>query len=350
MEVVHVLSSLCIGGAERFVLDLGKLQIAKNHSVRVVTFGNEGDSLVSLCESLQIKVHCLTGNVLTRNFQFTKLISSADVVHIHTPHALRALLPSLWFTINPKVIYTRHGEMSMASKMWKRTHGLAKYIVNDVTFVSQKGLDIFKKEQCWDYIPHRVIENGFDTDDVLLDKKPANKVKLGSVGRMVALKGQKDLIDAVSNLPERYKDIVSIEFYGDGVERRDLEKRAFIVGDIEMNFHGVVTDRNAIYNNIDLMVVTSETEGLSLAMIEAMSYGNPVIASNVGGNPRLTIENVTGHLFEYGDVARLTTIIKDYCDNREQITKHGANSIAHISESFSLKNTVANYEFLYMAS
>lgn len=347
MKIVHVLSSLNIGGAERFVLDLGKLQLKSGHDVQVITFGNEADSLVSLCKEMGLGYDNLTGNVLSRNLQFRKLITGVDVVHLHTPHALRALMPSLWFTIDRKVIYTRHGEMTMSSKLWKRCHAISKYFVDQVTFVSKEAMDIFLKEQKWLYIPHQVIENGFDYGSINREKSISPLLRLGSIGRMVELKGQKYLIEAVNALPPSYKNKVSIEFFGDGVERRSLEQLASEQTDVNINFHGVVTDRDHIYNNIDLMVITSETEGLSLAMIEAMSYQNPVLATKVGGNPRLAISGVTGDLFNYADVCALTKLIMKYIDRPKLINQYGSGAEQLIKDNFSLDNTLLSYASVY---
>ena len=336
-----------IGGAERFVLDLGKLQLKASHEVQVVTFGQETDALVRLCKEIGIGYFNLTGNVVTRNVQFRKLMGGIDVIHIHTPHALRALIPALWFSIDRNVIYTRHGEMTMSTKPWKRCHAISKHFVKHVTFVSDKGMDIFKKEQKWGFIPHQVIENGFDYGSIELDKSISKVLRIGSIGRMVKLKGQKDLIAAVASLPDEYKNRVSVEFYGDGNERSNLELLAKDCQNVEINFHGGVTNRDQIYNNIDLMVVTSETEGLSLAMIEAMSYCNPVVASEVGGNSRLAINGFTGDLFDYSDVKQLTLLIMKYIDKPELVREYGSNGAELIKNNFSLDNTLDSYAGVY---
>lgn len=349
LKIIHVLSSLSIGGAERFVLDLSKVQIAKGDTVTVVTFGNRDDALVSLCESLSIKVHCLTGGIIARNTQFRKAVSDSDVVHIHTPFALRALLPVL-FTLNQQIIYTRHGAMSMTSKQWRLCHVLAKNVISHVSFVSTEAMEVFARDQSWCKIPHHVIENGFDNENITLSHPQKKKLKLGSVGRMVALKGQTHLIQALSALPVEYKQAISIEFYGDGEERKNLELTASKCPDVEINFHGIVTDRDVIYNDIDILVVTSETEGLSLAMIEAMSYHNPVIASRVGGNPRLALCGETGELFEYGDISKLSQLIKYFYDNKCLVTSYGNNAANLIAKNFSLASTADDYYRLYKST
>ena len=237
--------------------------------------------------------------------------------------------------------------MSMKNTTWKLCHTLAKVGIDAVTFVSKQGHDIFLKEQKWHRKEHRVIENGIDVEAISPAKTNADMIRLGSIGRMVSLKGQKDLLRAIMNLPPKYQEQVSVEFFGDGEQRDTLEKLASNIDKATINFHGVVTNRDEIYNNVDVMVVTSETEGLSLAMIESMSYQTPVIATNVGGNPRLAVDAHTGYLFDYSDVARLTKLIMYYVDNKSEITKHGQQARNHVVKRFSLEKTAREYDVLY---
>lgn len=348
MNIIHVVSSLNIGGAERFVADLGVQQIAKGEDVSVVSFGEISDSLVGVCNERGISVDFLTGNVFSRNAQFHSLVKKCDVIHIHTPHALKALLPALWMLYDQKVIYTRHGEMAMKSKAWKYCHKVAKHIVHEVTFVSEAACHVFKNVQKWKNTNHHIIENGFDVSSVDLTRVDADKLRIGSVGRMVELKGQKTLLESVSKLSGKDKDRVSLQFFGDGDVRRELELLAAeICSDIEVVFHGVVTDRDKIYNKIDVLAVTSETEGLSLAMIEAMAYEIPVLATSVGGNPRLAINHQTGYLFEYKGVEALTSLISNYINDVPLRKTHGYNASLLVKGSFSLDTTLEKYQAIY---
>ena len=78
-----------------------------------------------------------------------------------------------------------------------------------------------------------------------------------------------------------------------------------------------------------------------------MSYQNPVIATKVGGNPRLAINGVTGDLFDYADVSALTKLIMKYIDRPQLIKDCGACAEELVKETFSLNNTLLSYAGVY---
>jgi len=97
MNIIHIVTSLQIGGAERFVIDLCELQSKYNHNVQIVSFGKNDDSLNNVCMKKNIRVKQINGNFIYRNFAILKHILTTDVIHIHSPFALKAILFSLFF-------------------------------------------------------------------------------------------------------------------------------------------------------------------------------------------------------------------------------------------------------------
>lgn len=348
MNIVHVLTSLNIGGAERFVIDLSTLQINEGHKVKIISFGKNNEPLVEVCQQLNIDVAFIQGGMLERTKKLKPVFAWGDVIHYHSPHAMKASILALPSIKKKNVIYTRHGAHPFDHGQWKLLHRIFKYFVTSSTFVSQDGNNVFNKVHNWSNVPTKTIENGIIMPKINPPKPTKNKVKFGSVGRMVGLKNQISLLQAVAALPVEIRNNLEVHFYGDGECMNTLQ--AFTkdhLSDDDIVFHGVVKDRDIIYNNIDLLVVTSETEGLSLAIIEAMSYYKPTLASNVGGNPRLVVDDKTGHLFEYNDVPVLSALIKSYVDSRSLISDQGMLARQHVEHAFSLESTWKNYKELY---
>jgi glycosyltransferase involved in cell wall biosynthesis len=93
--------------------------------------------------------------------------------------------------------------------------------------------------------------------------------------------------------------------------------------------------------------VTSESEGLSIAILEAMAEGKPVIGSNVGGNSRLVIDNVTGVLYPFGDIVKLQSAIMKYVNNEDLLYFHGKQALKHVTNNFSINSAMKKYESLY---
>jgi glycosyltransferase involved in cell wall biosynthesis len=348
MNIIHVLTSLNIGGAERFVIDLSVLQIKSNNKVKIISFGKESDPLVEVCNNLNIDVNFISGNLFQRTKMLNNLFAHGDVIHFHSPHALKASLFSSPCLKSKNVIYTRHGAHPFGSGSWKLMHSVFKNIVNSITFVSEDGSQVFHSVHKWSSIQSKTIENGIIMPELKDPKPMGDKIRIGSVGRMAGLKNQVSLLRAFHLLDEEIKEKVELHFYGNG-ECMDMlqEYKSEHLTNENIIFHGIVKDREIIYNNIDVLVVTSETEGLSLAIIEAMSYRNPTLATNVGGNPRLVINNKTGHLFEYNDDLALVNLITKYVKSKEIIPEQGKLAREYVQDTFSLESTWEKYQEVY---
>ena len=347
MKIVHFVSSLQIGGAERFVIDLCQIQQKEGLKVKILNLGQSDDPLVSVCQAQDIPVETITKS--SRLLKLLKNLFSTDVIHIHSPHVLKSLLLYLFLFFYKRIIYTRHGER-LTNPNWKTIHRLANWTIDHVTFVSTAGLEKFKSGGYLKHTAHHVIENGVDTDIKINNYiRLPEKVRFASVGRMATLKNQISLLKALQHINSSLKSHIEVHFFGDGECEPFLRKYTNENLDIEqVIFHGVETDRNKIYESFDVLIVTSETEGLSLAIIEAMNFNHPVIASRVGGNPRLVIHEQTGFLFEYNDVETLVTLMQSFIEKPELIDIFGNQAKKHIVSHFSLQKTHKEYLKLYL--
>ena len=348
LKVAHVVSSLAIGGAERFVVDLTKDQIKSGHSVDIISFGKQSDELVSVCKQLNINAFTILGvNKLVKVLKFIKLSNSYDIVHFHSPYPLKFVSLFMRF-IKSKIIYTRHGANPLNEKAWIRTHQRVKPYVAAITFVSQEGANVFRANHGWQNKQLHVIDNGVEVDLSFQPMRVKNKLRIGSVGRMVELKGQIDLLRMAKNLPLQQQEKIEIHFYGDGPCFDTLHRYwQSEIPHVHVVFHGMVTDRTKIYGEIDVLVVTSETEGLSLAIIEAMAFGNPAIGTNVGGTPKLIVDNETGWLFDYQDTQTLQKHIETLLAEPELINTLGKKAQQKMQNEFSISSTARKYEDIY---
>lgn len=346
--IIHVISSLEVGGAERFVIDLCQLQQAQGSNVAILSFGNIADPLVSECNNAEIKVYH------TRNGWFKKwtdallAISAYKTIHFHSPYPLKFLLPVMPFFFLKRVIYTRHGADPLTGRSWKYVHKMASFFVDKINFVSQEGADVFSRSHRWKNKTKHVIDNGVNLAAVSVERIENSRFRIGSVGRMVALKNQISLLEAIVLLDDKYKTRVEIHFFGDGPCLSLLQ--AFVNDNSlqgQVVFHGMVNDRAEIYNCLDTLAVTSETEGLSLAIMEAMAYYCPILASDVGGNSRLVKHEFNGYLFDYNDVKNLSENIVSLMDDPEKCQFFAKNSRATIEQQFSLAVSAKKYQQLY---
>lgn len=205
---------------------------------------------------------------------------------------------------------------------------------------------------------HTII-NGVDTDKFSntgdlssifrqsLDIKDDDLI-IGSVGRLVPVKNYPSLINAFSMLLKSHPDC-HLVLAGDGVERELLKSHIDELG-LQDKIHllGRRDDIPSLMNQFDLFVLPSFSEGLSNTLLEAMSCGTPVIASDVGGNKEIILEGTTGYLYPSDDATSLANILKSLASNQALIKQLSDNARKHICHRFSIESMVRNYEDTYL--
>ena len=123
---------------------------------------------------------------------------------------------------------------------------------------------------------------------------PPDALVLGTLGRLTEQKGQRTLLQALASLAQSQPNLVAF-LAGDGPMRAELEAEAARLGlSDRVRFLGIRRDRATLYAAMDVFVLPSRWEGLSLALVEALGTGLPVVATDVGGNPEVVRHGETG--------------------------------------------------------
>ena len=99
--------------------------------------------------------------------------------------------------------------------------------------------------------------------------------------------------------------------------------------------------------NADIFVLTSNYEGFPITILEAMSFGLPVIASDVGGVSEI-VDNSVGYLIKRGDKEGLKRALKGLIDNKAIRLEKGNNARKRIEESFTLDKMLSKTEQVYL--
>jgi glycosyltransferase involved in cell wall biosynthesis len=100
-------------------------------------------------------------------------------------------------------------------------------------------------------------------------------------------------------------------------------------------------------NALDVFVLPSVSEGMSNTVLEAMSSGLPVIATSVGGNPELIEDQVSGRLFQSGDLSKLAEYLLNLAKDQQIQRALGAMARARILGSYRLDSMLDRYRNLY---
>ncbi len=293
---------------------------------------------------------------------FRKLIkilkgSKIDIIHSHNGCSLYAAMAGKVCGIQG-IIHTDHGRLvpdrktaiwedRIASLMMDRFVSVS----NQLTEYLTKTVKVNEKILC-------TIVNGIDTDrfvPIAHEKREEKRVKLnlnvnariiGTVCRLDPIKNLKLLIDSVPVILQKIPDC-QVVIVGDGPDEKNLRDQASRLNlNSKVIFTGRVTDIEKVMPIFDLYVNTSVSEGTSMTILEAMSCGLPVIASDVGGNAAL-VDTSGGALFPSGQADMFQNSVINILSNPTMLREMGEKSRRKVKSRFSFDHVVEQYENLY---
>ena len=177
---------------------------------------------------------------------------------------------------------------------------------------------------------------------------PDNAILIGNIGRLSPEKGQIEFIYSASELIISNKNVYFV-LVGDGNDREHLEK---VVRDLRLEgrvfFTGHETDIQQVFKDLDILALTSYTEGFPNVVLEALCMGKPVLATDVGGVSCIIRNNETGILVKSKDVEAITKGLQYLVDeplNAELMVSKGRELIM---QEFQFDARVRKIEALYL--
>ena len=175
---------------------------------------------------------------------------------------------------------------------------------------------------------------------------PETSLVVGTVGRLVPVKGPEFLIEAAKYIISKNPDTLFI-FTGDGPLKQNLEKKAFDLG-IKENiiFLGWKDDVSKIISIYDVFALPSLNEGMGRVLVEAMALGKPIVASKIGGIPDLVTHEKNGFLVPPKNPKELAKYIQILLEDEEKREKMGLAG-KKIALNFSARNIVEKIAKLY---
>ena len=173
---------------------------------------------------------------------------------------------------------------------------------------------------------------------------PDKPVHFLTVGRLVAVKGQRDLILAFRTFLQIHPNAV-LHIAGEGPERASLtalitelqlEKKIVLLGNRN--------DLPVLMHKYDCFIFPSRSEGFSGAVVEAMLSGLPVLAGNIPANKEVIGHLETGYLFEAGSVAGMADALLWYATNRQLAGGLAIRARAHAMRHFEMEQIAGKME------
>ena len=347
MNIIHVVSSLNTGGAEKFVKNISAQQKSLGHNVIVISFGCKRDTLQNLIEAGGIDVVNLTGGLFSRLKKLYYELTKADVAHIHSPAVIRAILPISPFLLKHNIVYTIHGEVDPPEKLLSFAHKVALVYLKRIVAVSESSRESVTSRYGWNISKVKVIKNGVEIKEAKKTDTIIFPIQLGIVSRLIPLKNISLLFDALEIMKVNEADKFSVNIFGSGPDLENIKTKAYRIDDkVKTCFWGNVVDENAIYGKVDLLIMCSDSEGLPMSILEAMANKIPVVSTNVGAIPNV-ITPEHGWLYNRGKAQELAEILKSIVRDVDKIRIYGIKSREFVSEHYSIVKVEKEYNVIY---
>ena len=276
-----------------------------------------------------------------------------DVVHMHLPVAGWMTIPAKLFNRKTKFVYSEHNLVTFYTKYNYYLSGVTYNLFDSLVYVSHEvGEVVNKSHKGWFFKTKKAVTilNGINTDKFSNAHRLNENLKENfTVGLVARFRPQKRVDRWVEVAAEIYKLNSNIKFLmvGDGPDDemlREKIKSLNMEGKIELP--GMLNDTVAAFKRIDIFLLTSDFEGLPLAIMEAMSTGCVPVVSNVGGIKQLPFDGF-GYKFDEFDAASIAKVIASYANDSEKFKTESLNARSFVEKNYSLTKQVHEIVDLY---
>ena len=359
----YIVNSLNPGGTERLVMEMA-LAFMAEYRVCVICLDEPGPWGVEL-RRRGVPVFCLwrqPGLDLSMPGKIARIVrdQSVSIVHAHqcTPWFYGAL--SRIFCSGPRLLLEEHG------RFYPEADHALRRLVNRIAIIPLShrfvavSADVRRRLDRYEGLNAErteIIYNGVDVGERLSnEERQVLRGELG-VGSDEFLVGTVGRFDPIKNLPMLVSGLVQ-------AYRSERRVRGLLVGDgpvfgsIEdliqdegltdtVRLTGFRDDARRLVQCMDLFVLSSLSEGTSMALLEAMAGGVPVVVTAVGGNPEIVLAKETGWVVPSGDARALSIAILEAARDpvlRERFARAGRQ---RFSENYTFGRMIECYRSLY---
>jgi glycosyltransferase involved in cell wall biosynthesis len=364
LKIVHLASGDLWAGAE---VQLYYLASALNRyagiNVQVILL-NYGTLETKLRESgvTVIVIDESKNSFLTILITLLQLLSRIrpDVVHTHRKKE-NVLGSVASLIVGATSVRTVHGEpefivsiRQLRKKLYSLTdYFCGRYLQKAVIAVSQDLKEKLHRMFPADRIT--VVTNAIDSEEVLRRAQDhtaftseESVVKVGIVGRLVPVKRMDLFVTIAGELHSRFPGKFHFQILGDGPLMSDLKSQVHNNG-LEKQIELLGFRENALpyIMSMDLLIITSEHEGLPMTLLEAMCLGVPVVARAVGGIPAVLCDGEFGLLVHSDDALEFANVISKYLVEQKHFLARAYKAKQHVELNYSTSRTTSEYVKLY---
>lgn len=364
--VLHLIDSAGLYGAEQVVLML--LDELKESSVRC-TLGcirEKSTEVPRIAEEAQRRAISVELFTMSRGFNLKGMArilryterNDVHIIHSHgyKPNILLSILPHKGVS----VVSTVHGWSTQTGdtkgRIYQFIDSLALKKMDKVIAVSQsvfedllrRGVSRNKITTIYNGITFNDSENQHAGTTVRTEHGVSeNTFVIGAVGRLAPIKGYEYLIEAMASAAKNIPDW-KLFIAGEGPLKDDLVRKIAECGlTSHITLVGYQSPVSRFLSMLDVFVMPSLSEGLPIALLEAMSCGKPVLASSVGGIKEVVTNGENGVLLPAGDSEKLAQAIVAMYRNRELRDNFSRRGKALVVERFTAATMARQYLSVY---
>lgn len=363
MRVTHVLFDFDGGGLESLVGAMARYWHGSDVSMSVVTLGGRPGREGSAVREVLDQFHVLRparGLSMALPLSVVRALRATrpDVVHLHSGAWLKPAWAARLAGI-PAVVYTEHGREHSDSPAARWLDRQAARLTDMVVTVSERLRGYMERELRIPSSRLRTIVNGVDTDRFTpapaaspLRRQlgiPADAWVIGSVGRLETVKAYPRLVAAAARVraavPARPVHLV---ICGEGAERSAIAAAAATAGlSAQVHLPGWISDPVDWYRLFDVFALSSDSEGLSVSLLEAMASGCAPAVTDVGANAQVLGTALRAQVVPPGDEVALATAIGAALAAGGRAGPLGAAARERVRATYSLERMLREHEDLY---
>ena len=350
LRVAHVALSFGVGGAERLLVEFARHVDRDRFDFCFVALAEDG-AIGEQLRSTGWPVEALNGRDGLRPglvLQLARCLRRrrVDIVHTHLdrPHIYGTLAARISGV--RRIVHTRHGQGGDLTARQQRLVRMLAGMTDRFICVSNDAARIACRDHGISRSRVSTIWNGVDLNrfSVCGEARPGPVV---AIARLVPEKDLQCLVRAAA-IALKSDPTLCFEVAGEGPCRRSLESLSDELGiSNRVRFLGAVNDVRELLLRAGMFVMSSQTEGISVAILEAQAHFVPVVATNVGGNREIIEHAHSGLLVPARDPHALARAVLQLQRDRDLARRLAATARRRVEDEFDVTRMISRYQSLY---